>query len=40
MGFPANYHLPANEPQAWHLLGNAVCPPVAADIIGAIQASA
>lgn len=40
MGFPADYQLPANEPQAWHLLGNAVCPPVAADIINAIQAAA
>jgi len=38
MGFPAGYRLPAQHAQAVHLLGNAVCPPVAADIINAIKA--
>lgn len=40
MGFPAGYRLPAQHKTAVHLLGNAVCPPVAADIINAIRASA
>jgi DNA (cytosine-5)-methyltransferase 1 len=40
MGFPAGYHLPAQHHQAVHLLGNAVCPPVATDIINAIKVSA
>jgi DNA (cytosine-5)-methyltransferase 1 len=40
MGFPDGYRLPANEATAWHLLGNAVAPTQAADIINAIQAAA
>lgn len=40
MGFPDDYRLPANEATAWHLLGNAVCPPLAADIIQAIRRAA
>lgn len=33
MGFPTTYKLPAQHRQAVHMLGNAVCPPVAADVI-------
>jgi DNA (cytosine-5)-methyltransferase 1 len=40
MGFPPGYALPANEAQAWHLLGNAVCPPVARDLVLALRAAA
>lgn len=40
MGFPDEYLLPENHREAVHLLGNAVCPPVAADIIQAIKAAA
>ena len=40
MGFPDDYRLPANEATAWHLLGNAVCPPQAADLIDAIRRAA
>lgn len=40
MGFPAGYRLPEQQAQAIHLLGNAVCPPVAADIINAIRSAA
>lgn len=40
MGFPADYRLPANEAQAWHLLGNAVCPAVARDLVAALRAAA
>jgi site-specific DNA-cytosine methylase len=40
MGFPAHYQLPANEAQAWTLLGNAVCPPMAAELIGALRRAA
>jgi len=40
MGFPADYRLPAQHKAAVHLLGNAVCPPVAADIITAILQAA
>lgn len=40
MGFPYDYRLPANEATAWHLLGNAVCPPLAADLIQAIRRAA
>lgn len=36
MGFPANYVLPAQRTAALHLMGNAVCPPVAADLITAV----
>ncbi len=40
MGFPAEYRLPANEATAWHLIGNAVAPTVAADVINAIREAA
>ena len=36
MGFPASYQLPPNKREAVHLMGNAVCPPVARDIIDAL----
>lgn len=39
MGFPAGYELPANVALATHMLGNAVCPPVARDVIEAIRAA-
>lgn len=40
MGFPDDYQLPAHHKTAVHLLGNAVCPPVARDIINAIKKAA
>lgn len=40
MGFPADYRLPARHRDAVHLLGNAVCPPAAADIITEIRRAA
>lgn len=40
MGFPAGYRLPVSEPQAWHLLGNAVAPVVACDVIQALREAA
>lgn len=40
MGFPDGYRLPANEAEAWHLLGNAVPPPMARDVIRAIRRAA
>jgi DNA (cytosine-5)-methyltransferase 1 len=40
MGFPEAYQLPAQHRTAVHLLGNAVCPPVARDIITAIKEAA
>lgn len=40
MGFPADYRLPATHRDAVHLLGNAVCPPVAADVIDALRRAA
>lgn len=40
MGFPADYQLPAQRRLAIHLLGNAVCPPVAADILREIRRAA
>lgn len=40
MGFPADYKLPQQHRDAVHLLGNAVCPPVAARIITAMQEAA
>jgi DNA (cytosine-5)-methyltransferase 1 len=39
MGFPADYRLPRQGAQALHLLGNAVCPPVAADVIRSLRAA-
>lgn len=38
MGFPAGYVLPEKKRLAVHLLGNAVCPPVARDLIEKIRA--
>ena len=40
MGFPDDYRLPGQHREAVHLLGNAVCPPVAADLIHAIREAA
>lgn len=40
MGFPATYLLPDRHKDALHMLGNAVCPPVARDVIAAIAAQA
>lgn len=40
MGFPVDYQLPPQIDKAWHLLGNAVCPPMARDLINAIRAAA
>ena len=40
MGFPARYRLPAKHREAVHMLGNAVVPQVAADIIGALREAA
>lgn len=40
MGFPDTYRLPQRAKDAMHMLGNAVCPPVARDIIDAIKAAA
>lgn len=37
MGFPRDYQLPAQAHQAIHMLGNAVCPPVARDVIAAVM---
>ncbi|WP_119157460.1 DNA cytosine methyltransferase [Caldimonas tepidiphila] len=40
MGFPEGYRLPTQHREAVHLLGNAVCPPVAADLITALKEAA
>jgi DNA (cytosine-5)-methyltransferase 1 len=40
MGFPADYILPAAHRDAVHMLGNAVCPPAARDVITAMLAAA
>jgi DNA (cytosine-5)-methyltransferase 1 len=40
MGFPDDYRLPAQHRAAVHMLGNAVCPPVARDVIAALRAAA
>lgn len=40
MGFPDSYRLPANEAQAWHLIGNAVSPVQARDLIEALRRAA
>lgn len=37
MGFPTDYHLPKGTTEAHKLLGNAVCPPIARDVLHAIQ---
>lgn len=39
-GFPADYLLPEDEPTAWHLIGNAVCPQVPCDLVNAIREAA
>lgn len=40
MGFPARYALPGSHKEALFMLGNAVCPPVAADLLTAIRVAA
>lgn len=40
MGFPTDYILPAQHRAAVHMLGNAVCPPAARDVIIALQEAA
>lgn len=40
MGFPVDTRLPDNEATAWHLIGNAVGPIQAADVINAIKEAA
>jgi DNA (cytosine-5)-methyltransferase 1 len=40
MGFPEAYLLPASHADAIKMLGNAVCPPVARDVIRALKAAA
>ncbi len=40
MGFPNGYRLPSSEAQAWHLLGNAVAPVQACDVIQALRRAA
>lgn len=40
MGFPSGYQLPERHKDALHMLGNAVCPPVARDVIDAIRRAA
>ena len=40
MGFPTGYALPPTKKEALHMLGNAVCPQVAADLLTAIREAA
>jgi DNA (cytosine-5)-methyltransferase 1 len=40
MSFPANYQLPTRAKDAMHMLGNAVAPVVACDVIEAIRRAA
>jgi DNA (cytosine-5)-methyltransferase 1 len=40
MGFPAQYQLPARQRDAMHMLGNAVAPAVARDVITALKEAA
>lgn len=40
MGFPESYHLPERRTLAVHLLGNAVCPPVAQALVEAVEEQA
>lgn len=40
MGFPTDYKLPPQHKAAMHMLGNAVCPPVARDLIARIREAA
>lgn len=37
MGFPEHYQLPASKAKAVHMLGNAVCPPVACEVLLQLQ---
>jgi DNA (cytosine-5)-methyltransferase 1 len=37
MGFRPDYHLPAQRDVAVHMLGNAVCPPIAAHVINEVR---
>jgi DNA (cytosine-5)-methyltransferase 1 len=39
MGFPETYELATSRKKAIHLLGNAVCPPVAAEVIRQAEAA-
>lgn len=39
MGFPDTYQLPKAKHAAMHMLGNAVCPPVARDLVSALVAA-
>lgn len=39
MGFPEGYRLPASSTLAKHMLGNAVCPPVARDLLLELKAA-
>lgn len=40
MGFRDSFRLPARQKDAMHMLGNAVCPPVARDVIEALRKAA
>jgi DNA (cytosine-5)-methyltransferase 1 len=40
MAFPSTYVLPSRQKDAMKMLGNAVCPPVACDVIEALRAAA
>lgn len=40
MGFPADYRLPASQTQAKHLLGNAVTPPMVAEVLRELRVAA
>ena len=40
MGFPDDYQLPRTHKQAHHVLGNAVCPPVAAALLERLKVAA
>jgi DNA (cytosine-5)-methyltransferase 1 len=40
MGFPDDYRLPATHRTAMHMLGNAVVPQVAADVLDALRRAA
>lgn len=40
MGFSDTYQLPARQKDAMNMLGNAVCPPVAADLIRELEKAA
>lgn len=40
MGFPTGYRLPPDKRTAVHLLGNAVCPPVATWILNRVLEAA